>query len=187
MMWPSPPSSPRRASAPSDKARAAERERESAREREGGREHPPRRVNSPLNQTALIVAAEETVEAIAQIPPRASTSAVGAAAALLSASIDASCSVDVSGVGDEPLPYAPSSAAAARHRRHEQQARELHTPHTPTCGNERTPCKRMAYPSQAPALGTVDAPTTLNEHLALERKGALTTINDTISRHAYAC
>ena len=98
MTWPTPPSSPRRASAPSDKARTAERERERAREREGGREHEARRVNSPL-----IVVADETVEPIAQTPPHASPSA-GAAVALLSVSIDASCRVDVTDVGDEPVP-----------------------------------------------------------------------------------
>ncbi len=149
MMWPTPPSSPRHIIAPViepfDENHAAE--------------SGPRRPVDSL----LVVAAdgvEAKAEVITQAPPHTSTSAV------LCASLDASCCVDVTDSDDELVPYAESYAA-----RREKRARERLTAGKPTVA---VVSDRVAHQPHAPALGTVDAPSTLHGHGAYEATGVLT-------------
>jgi hypothetical protein len=163
-MWPTPPSSPRHIIAPFiapfDERHAAE-------------SGPRRRLDS-----LLVVAAdgvEAKVEVITQAPPHASTSAV------LSASLDASCCVDVTDSDDELVPYADSSSAAARREKRPQERRTLSvTEGKPTVA---VVGDRVSTGPHAPALGTVDAPSRLHVHRASEATGVVMTKPDVPYTH----
>jgi hypothetical protein len=125
---------------------------------------PRRRVDS------LLVVAADSVEAKAEVitptPPHASTSA------MLSASLDVSCCVDVTDSDDEFVPYAESSSAAARRENRARERRTLSvTDGKPTV---TVISDRVANDSHAPALGTVDAPSTCHAHRASEATGVMT-------------